>query len=215
MIFLTDNGHSVPGPFNAGLRAAKATVYHGGVRVPSFWRWPGRWEPGDRPQMAAHVDVFRTLAELAGAPVPDTVRPLLEGRSRVPTLENPRVPWPDRVLVSHLGHWKTGGVANAKFTHAAIRNARVKLVNHVELYDLQSDPAESRNVLDAHPQVVSDLRAANDRWWAEIPPNLENELARGPAINPFKARYWAQFGGGPTEAFLRRMDPERKFTPAP
>jgi arylsulfatase len=212
VIFLTDNGHSVPDLFNAGMRAAKGTVYQGGVRVPSFWRWPGRWEPGDRPQMAAHVDLFPTLAELANAPVPDVTRPLLEGRSLVPALENPRAPWPERLLISHRGRWQTGRAAEARYAHCAIRNSRFKLVNHTELYDLAADPGESRDVSRDHPQAVAELRAAYDRWWAEVQPDLENERARGPRINPFKARYWEQFGGGPTNEWLQRMDPERKFS---
>jgi arylsulfatase len=213
VIFMTDNGHSVPGLYNTGMRAAKGTVYQGGVRVPSFWRWPGHWAPGDRPQPAAHLDIFPTLAELAGATVPATVRARLEGRSLVPALENARVAWADRTLVSHVGRWKTGQAAGAKFANCAIRNARFKLVNNAELYDLQHDPAEARNVLAEHPAVVTDLRAAYDRWWAEVLPDLENELARGPAVNPFKARYWEQFGGAPTEELRRQMDPEKKFAP--
>ena len=44
---------------------------------------------------------------------------------------------------------------------------------------------------------VARLRAAYDRWWQEVLPCLENEEAVGPKINPFKERFWKQFGGGP------------------
>jgi hypothetical protein len=36
-----------------------------------------------------------------------------------------------------------------------------------------------------------------------------NENVTGPKVNPFKARYWQQFGGGPSEELLREMDPAR------
>jgi arylsulfatase len=65
------------------------------------------------------------------------------------------------------------------------------------LYDVQSDPGETRNVIAEHPQVVAAMRAAYDRWWAEVLPALENENAVGPKVNPFKALYRKQFGGGP------------------
>jgi hypothetical protein len=38
-------------------------------------------------------------------------------------------------------------------------------------------------------------------------PRLENENATPPNINPFKERYWKQFGGGPDANLLRRMKP--------
>jgi arylsulfatase len=38
---------------------------------------------------------------------------------------------------------------------------------------------------------------------------MVNEDAIGPKINPFKERYWKQFGGGPDEALLQQMDPMR------
>ena len=44
-----------------------------------------------------------------------------------------------------------------------IRGSR--LVNNDELYDLQSDPGESKNVIAEHPEVVATLRAAYDQWW--------------------------------------------------
>jgi arylsulfatase len=71
------------------------------------------------------------------------------------------------------------------------------LVKAWQLYDLGADPAETRDCAADHPEVVARLDRAYDRWWADIIPCLENEKAVGPAQNPFKERYWRQFGGGP------------------
>ena len=81
------------------------------------------------------------------------------------------------------------------------------LVNNAELYDLKIDPGETTNVIEQHPEIVARLRAAYDEWWSEVLPRLENEDAIGPKLNPFKALYWKQFGGGPDAAMLRQMDP--------
>ena len=81
-------------------------------------------------------------------------------------------------------------------------------MNNAELYDLKIDPGETTNVIEQHPEIVARLRAAYDEWWSEVLPRLENEDAIGPKINPFKALYWKQFGGGPDEALLRQMDPD-------
>lgn len=212
VIFLTDNGHSVREVYNSGMRGLKGGPYQGGTRVPSFWHWPGTFTPGDRPQLAAHVDVFRTLAELAGAKLTPELEEQAEGRSLLPVLADPRSPWPDRTLVTHVGRWEHGQAAAAKHRQCSIRNTRFRLVNNTELYDLAADPGETRNVIADHPGVVAELRAAYDRWWAEILSCLENEEALGPPVNPFKAAYWAQFGGGPDAALLDRMDPRRKLT---
>ncbi|MGE3309886.1 MAG: arylsulfatase [Limisphaerales bacterium] len=217
VVFMTDNGHSAPGLFNAGMRSAKGSPYQGGIRVPSFWRWPGHFTPGDRSQMAAHLDVFPTLAELARARVPRRVRRGWEGRSLVPALLDPAAHWPERTLVTHLGRWPSGQAAEAKYRSCAIRMGRFKLVNNTELYDLEADPGESRDIADQNPVVVAGLRSRYDDWWKEVLPSaLRSEMTWGPTVNPIKALYWEQFGGGPDEALLKRMDPAGKFaTPKP
>jgi len=209
VIFMTDNGHSVRDVFNAGMRGMKGGPYQGGTRVPSFWRWPGTLDPGERPQLAAHLDLFPTLASLAGVTVSPEVAAQVEGRSLVPLLENPAASWPDRFLVTHVGRWPRGQAAEWKHRQCSIRNRHFRLVNDAELYDLQTDPGETTNVFQDHPGVVSGLRTAYEAWWASVLPCLENELVIGPEVNPFKAAYWAQFGGGPDAAMRKLMDPAR------
>ena len=209
VVFLTDNGGTEGvSVFNAGMRGAKNTPYQGGTRVPSFWRWPAGFRGNaEVPALAAHVDVLPTLAELAGLALDGRLRGQVEGRSLAPLLKDPAAAWPDRVLVTHLGRWPRGGAGQAKYAGCSVRNARFTLVNNAELFDLKADPGETRDVSAAHPGEVAKLRAAYDAWWADVIPRLENETAVGPKINPFKARYWAQFGGGPDQETLRKMDP--------
>jgi len=196
VIFMTDNGHSIASLYNAGMRGAKGTPYQGGTRVPSFWRWPAAFQGGrDIGQLAAHIDIFPTFAELAGAKIPPGVQ--LDGRSLCPLLKDSKANWPGRFLFTHVGRWAKGKAAESKFDKCSVRNSRFHLVNNKELYDLQADPGETKNVIADHPQVVAAMRAAYDRWWEEILPALGNENAVGPAENPFKALYWQQFGGGP------------------
>jgi arylsulfatase len=211
VIFMTDNGHSVPDVFNAGMRGMKNTPYEGGTRVPSFWHWPGVLAEGvDCDRLAAHVDVLPTLLELAGAGSRDL--PALDGRSLVPLLRDPKAAWPDRLLFTHTGRWESGHAAGHKFRGCAVTSARFKLVNDTELFDLEADPGEARNVIAGHPEVLAQLRAAYERWWAEVLPSaLESDDAVGPYVNPFKQRYWEQFGGPRDEWELQRMDPALKF----
>ena len=64
-----------------------------------------------------------------------------------------------------------------------------------ELYDLTADPGEKTDVAAAHPDVVRELDAAYDRWWAEVLPLMVNEDAVPPAEAPYPALYRKQFGG--------------------
>lgn len=210
VIFMTDNGGTAGTRiFNAGMRGAKVTPYQGGTRVPSFWRWPAGFRGGrDCAALTAQIDIFPTLAEIAGAALSKRVRAQVEGRNLRPLLDGPNAPWPDRYLVTHVGRWERGGAEQAKYVNCSIRNARYTLVNNAELYDLKNDRGEMRNVFAEHPDVVADLRAEYDRWWRDVLPRLENEDAVGPKVNPFKERYWKQFGGGPDETLQKMMDPE-------
>jgi arylsulfatase len=217
IIFLTDNGGTVGvGLFNAGMRGAKNTPYQGATRVPSFWRWPAGFTGGvDCAALTAHLDVLPTLAEMLSINLNRRARQQVEGRSLWPLLQNPRAPWADRTLVTHVGRWPAGQHASAKYDGCAIQNSRFTLVNNQALYDLTTDPGESHNVIAEFPDDVARLRQAYHRWWTEVQPLLVNEKAVGPKINPLKKLYWRQFGGGPDQALLQAMDPQEKFRPPP
>jgi arylsulfatase len=195
--------------FNAGMRAGKNTPYQGGTRIPCFFRWPAGGIPAgaECDALTAHIDIFPTLAEMTGATVPSAHNTQVEGRSLLPLLKNPKSEWPDRYLVHHIGRWKKGKAAESKFANCAIQNSRFTLVNNKELYDLKSDPGESKNIIHDHPEVVTTLRTQYDRWWNEVQPLLVNENVVGPSINPFQERYYKQFGGSPTPQDLKKMDP--------
>ena len=109
----------------------------------------------------------------------------------------------------HVGRWEKGEVAQAKYKNCSIQNSRFTLVNNQELYDLQTDPGEAKNVIAEHSDVVALLRSKYDQWWAEVQPLLVNEDVVGPKINPLKELYWQQFGGGPDEALRKLMDPSQ------
>ena len=196
IVFMTDNGGTHTHLFSAGMRGRKGSPYQGGTRAPCFWRWPGKLAAGvDVRQLTAHVDVLPTFAALAGVELPESLP--IDGRNLSPLLLNSEAPWSDRYLFVHVGRWSKGEAENAKYANCAVRNGRFRLVNNQELYDLESDPGELTNAIDQHPQVVADMRQAYDVWWSEVRPGMVNEDADGPLINPFKALYWRQFGGGP------------------
>jgi hypothetical protein len=101
---------------------------------------------------------------------------------------------------------------------AAVRNTRWSLVSETggaepkwELFDLSEDYGQKNNVASGHPEIVQQLSSVFERWWGECLPMMVNENAQGPQINPFQARYYAQFGGSPTAEDLAKMDPTRSI----
>lgn len=204
--------------FDAGLKGGKNTPYQGGTLAPCFFRWPKGGIPAnaDCAALSAHLDLFPTLAEITGATLSAEVKKQVEGRSLLPLLKDPKAEWADRMLVHHIGRWGKGKAADSKYANCAIQNSRFTLVNNSELYDLQADRGESKNVIAKHPDVVAGLRAAYDRWWADVQPLLVNEAVTNiPTINPFQELYYKQFGGSPTPADLQRMDPAPAADGAP
>ncbi len=210
----TDNGGTAGIKiFNAGMKGGKGATYQGGTRSPCFVRWPAGGVPADVEcdALSAHMDIFPTLAEITGATLSDEVKKQIEGRSLLPLLKNPKTDWKDRVLVHNTGRWEKGKASESKYLKCAIQNSRFTLVNNEELFDLTADPGETTNVIAEHPEVVEKLRAAYDQWWNNVQPMLVNEDVVGPKINPMKELYWKQFGGGPDEKLLHKMEPNQPF----
>lgn len=202
VIFMNDNGGTAgTAVFNAGMRGQKVTPWLGGTRAASFWRWPGTLKPADVTALAAHIDFFPTLAELAGAKLSDEVKAQVEGRSLVTLLKDPAASWPERTLFTHVGRWERGQAAAAKYLHCSVRNPGWHLVcdaksseKRWQLFDVKHDPGEKMDIATQNPEMVSALEKAYDQWWDSVQPQLVNETAVGPKENPFKELYRKQFG---------------------
>jgi arylsulfatase A-like enzyme len=148
--------------------------------------------------------VLPTLAEIAGAKLTGDITKQVEGRSLVPLLQDANAAWPERYLFTHVGRWEKGRAAESKYRQCSVRSPRYQLVcttrdgsKQWELYDLQNDLAETKNIAADHAEIVEQMETAYDQWWDDVLPRLENENAVGPQENPFKELYWRQFGGGP------------------
>ena len=157
VFFTSDNGPSAekasygpPGArISAGtLRGHKKRLYEGGIRVPAIARWPGHIRPGSvTGSVATIMDLFPTYLDILGvAPRPGTVmdgasmRPLLLGANRdVHEVLHWQV---RRMYVVMKGKWKL------------VRDLDVK---HPELYNLDDDVSESRNLADRYPKITKEL----------------------------------------------------------
>ena len=153
-----DNGSSFPpsSPLGKrfdqaanGLRGFKRELYEGGLRNAGIIRWPGTVPAGrvsDEPW--AFWDFLPTCAELSGAKIPSASR--IDGLSLVSFLKGGSVPKREyfywelhegaALQAVRWGDWK------------AVRNGPSK---PIELYDLQNDAAESKNLSAQKPELVA------------------------------------------------------------
>lgn len=167
VIFTSDNGASWVGGIDteffgshAGRRGRKAELHEGGIRVPLIVRWPGRVAPGSvSGAPVAFQDLFPTIAAAAGAPVTDeTLAQRLDGLDLAPTLADPSVNPARDALYFEFKPF--GGQAVRKGDWKLLRRVQGKdLRVSLELYDLRADPAESKNLAEARPEIVAELLA--------------------------------------------------------
>jgi iduronate 2-sulfatase len=139
----------------------KHTNYEQDNRIPLIFVAPGSVSPGSHTEaFAESVDIYPTLAELAGLPKP-AVPQGLDGMSLMPVLKNPAVS-----LRNHTYHAYNRG----KRVGRAIRSDRYLMVEwkvpdhpetsaEYELYDYRVDKLEKKNVAGAMPEVLSQMKA--------------------------------------------------------
>jgi iduronate 2-sulfatase len=130
----------------------KHTNYEQANRIPILITAPGVTKPNtSTQQLAESVDIFPTLAELAGLPAPAGPQ-AIDGLSLVPVLKDPSARIRD-----HAYH-----IYPRRKIGRAIRTERYRLVewgDEFELYDYQEDPLERENLAAAQPDIVAKLKA--------------------------------------------------------
>ena len=156
--------------FNDGMRGRKGSEYDGGHRVPFFVRWPagGVGDPRDIPNLAAHIDVLPTLADIAGAGPREDLD--WDGTSLVPLLRGGD--WRDRTLVVHSQRIRFP----ERWRRSSVMTETHRLVNGTELYDITEDPGQLEDIAEAHPELVEELRAEHDAWWDHIDDRFEQNV---------------------------------------
>jgi arylsulfatase/arylsulfatase A len=178
VIFLTDNG---PGGvrFNGGLRDRKGTTYEGGLRVPCYVRWPGKFPAGNVVDVpTAHIDLTPTLVNLCGVER-DGKQAAFDGRDLSKVLRGDAVKWQSRTLIFQ---WHRGDEPEKNRAFAA-RGPRYKLVQAAgvqpgtkwtpkfELFDIQADPFEQTDLADKLPDEVAGLKREYEAWFADVTKN--------------------------------------------
>ncbi len=145
---------------------SKHTNYEEATHIPLLIVAPGVTKPETRTQaLVETVDLYPTLCDLAGLPLPHKPQPL-DGQSLVPILKDPSHKNKDAVFHVFPRNRKRDGA----ILGCAVRTERYRLVQwnkpgakietaDFELYDYEKDPLETKNLASAQPNVVNKLEA--------------------------------------------------------
>ena len=187
LIFMSDNGsgggvsqldkdgHVTEGPcnYNAGMRGMKGWEYEGGHRVPLLIHCPPtvlgpRTISGHDKnkggqicnELTAYVDIMPTVLDLTNTPMPEGRQ--FHGVSLGPIVRSYAQPeLHERAIVTD-----TQRVARpVKWFHSSVMKNKWRLINGMELYNLEDDPGQRTDVRADHPDLVAELRGEYDKWW--------------------------------------------------
>jgi arylsulfatase A len=192
IVFTSDNGGYLGDPkgrngevtTNAPLRSGKGSLYEGGIRVPLILKLPDTaGSKGTNSNAVRRIservvltDLHEVILKIAG--IEDLSNgDLGDGVDWSANLLDPNAPWPSRTLYFHYPHY----YETTTPVSAVIDEGR-KLLHYAEdgrteLYDLKSDPSETKDLSEKEPNLARELLDRLNRWKKQVG-------ARVPVLNP-------------------------------
>ena len=164
IVFTSDNGPTwisgiTPDLFNSSgnLRGRKAELWEGGIRVPFIARWPGKIKPNSiSHHPSVMYDMFPTFTQLAGAKNPSD----LEGISIAPTLLGKGKQFThESIYWEFFPHDHGQAVRMGNYKALRFLNPKNKDAGHTFIYNLKTDPTESKDISGKHPDLVKRAEA--------------------------------------------------------
>lgn len=188
VIFSSDNGPAARGGGKSGgLRGHKATTFEGGIKVPTIAQWKGKIDPGQVEETPAiMLDWLPTFARLTGYTF--TENQPIDGEDIGDLLWGTYVPhdrdfffyFNEDLRAVRSGRWK--------YKKAVVNNPyRQPLEAHADLlFDLETDPNETRNLADTQPEKLHELQQTLQRFLEELGEPPEPRLKEVPYADPRK-----------------------------
>lgn len=162
IVFCADNGHTGPGS-SGGLKGKKSSINEGGHRVAGIFNWLGKIKPQVTKETAMTMDLMPTFLEMAGAKSLKKYK--LDGISLLPLLKE------NKPLPKRYTFWEYKG-------RKAVRDGNWKLIiagKKTELYDLDKDLGEKKNIAKQCPEKVTVLTKAINKWYTEVSPQISSK----------------------------------------
>jgi len=174
VFFLSDNGGPIGkfgpnGSRNTPLRGSKGDTWEGGIRVPFVVQWKGRL-PADKvyEQPVIALDIAATALAAAGVVMKPEWK--LDGVNLLPFLEGKNTAAPHEALYWRFGTQMAIRQGDWKLVRPdlAIKGEYADIAREPLLFNLADDIGEKNDLSSNHPDKVRDLRAAWQRWNAEL-----------------------------------------------
>ncbi len=173
VMYLSDNG---PNGWRwiDGLEGRKGSTDEGGVRSPFVIRWPERISAGQTiDHVAGAIDLLPTVLDMAG--IEERPAKALDGLSLEGLLTSSRQP-PSRYIFSH---WRD---------RVSLRNRQFLLDHEDQLFDLELDPGQTKNISTQFPEMFAEMQQAKEDWKREVLSELDLEEERPFPIGPSAGR---------------------------
>jgi len=157
--------------WNAGLRGIKGTLYEGGIRVPSIWRWPKKIAAGRSiKSVTSPMDVLPTFQDWFAPSF--SGNKAIDGVSLTSHLERTDQQEPPALRDHLIMQWHRGDEPICS-RNAAVITDRFKWYSRdeggaAELYDLKTDSSEKFDLALEEPQVAAKLREVYEKWFFEL-----------------------------------------------
>jgi len=220
VVYVTDNGWIQNPAAPRFAPRSKLSPYDGGLRTPIMLRQPGRVPAGRSEALASSLDILPTVLAACGiAPPPGlagvnlldpravAARNQIFGECHTHTLVDLDDParsllwrWTVRdrfkLIVPATASPATAGAFPAFEGRLVDPESKARYEEgRVELYDVVHDPAETRDLAAARPELVKELRSSLDAWWnphasaakADRPDARDGDTARRPNLLVFLA----------------------------
>lgn len=167
--YCSDNGGlpTIEPATTGGLRGFKGSVYEGGLRVPGVIEWPAVIRPRATLYPASTMDIFPTLADLLGLPETALLKPV-DGASLKPLLTADLASRDKPIPFRHMGKCAWLDNKHKLVTTDVDQGA-------FELYDLATDPSESKDLAAAQPERFSQMKRDFLAWHASATASAEGK----------------------------------------
>ena len=176
-VYFCDNGPNGK-RFNGGMRGRKGSTFEGGVRSPCFVRYPKEIKPDTKvKRIGAAIDLLPTLANLAGVEIKGGKN--LDGQSMAESLRG-NAQESDRFLFSA---WNG---------RATVRSQKCRMHSSGELFDIENDPGERKDVAGDQADVAQLHRSALEQWQKENPAKRPKEKDSRPFVLGHADAVWTQ-----------------------
>ncbi len=155
LFFCSDNGANNTGS-NHPLRGFKGKLWEGGHRVPAIACWKDHLEPGTNDEIILSMDLFPTIISITGNEQPGNLD--LDGRDFSQSI------FSGHTLQERPVFWRFKN-------QRAIREGDWKLLvdgEELNLHNLESDPAEGKDLKAKYPAITDSLLVLLDQWCGEM-----------------------------------------------